>query len=75
MRCRALLEIEGPIAPLIKKSMEPDLSDNMSLELKNRTLVVRIRADRVSKLRAMVNSVLRTVQVLSDIHDEMKELQ
>ncbi len=75
MRCRAFLEIEGPMVPLIKRSIEPDLPENISLELKNGTLLVKIQADRISRLRALVNSVLRMVQVLSDIYDEMKNLQ
>ena len=75
MKYKVLLEIEGPAVSLIKRSIEPDLPEGISLKVKNMTLLVEIKANRVSRLRALVNSFLRTVQVLLDIYDEIKNLQ
>ena len=64
---KAVLEIECKDPEIFKKSLEPDIAEDKNIKINIKTkkniLIIEIEAEKISHLKAVVNTYLSLVNV------------
>ncbi len=64
---KATIEIECKNPDIFKKSLEPDIAKDKNIKIniktKKNTLIIEIEADKISHLKAVINSYLSLIGV------------
>jgi len=70
---QAILKIECKNPEIIKKSLLPDIKEKKDLKISLRTdrnnLMIEIESEKISYLKAVINSYLSLVKTLKELED------